>query len=100
MRAIATVCSIDYVRHPHEEQQQDWLNDLWSLHITNNGFIWRQLSGGAGEKSAAPEPRWKFGMDSFNSSTGLAIYGGDDESMGLPQFLDDLWLYSESFSCS
>ena len=91
---------IDYIRHPHDQDQEDYLNDFWSLHITNTGFIWRQLGGSISRKSDAPAQRWKFAMSTYNSSTALALYGGDDESMGLPQYLDDLWLYSESFSCS
>ncbi|CAM9618432.1 unnamed protein product [Phaeothamnion confervicola] len=74
------------------------LNDLWTLHVTNTGFEWREMH----PTGDLPAPRWKFGASvvnyNNNSAPGYMIYGGDCELGVQSNFLDDLWLYSPGSS--
>ncbi|KAG5193157.1 hypothetical protein JKP88DRAFT_346465 [Tribonema minus] len=82
----------DYMQHPGAADQEDFLNDVWALHITNNGFIWSELDSGLRN---APGRRWKFSMSAYNDSSAFAIFGGDNEA-GDAEYLGDLWSFETS----
>ncbi|CAM9776368.1 unnamed protein product [Chrysoparadoxa australica] len=69
---------------------ESYLNDMWSLHITNTGLVWEQLLA----NETRMEPRWKPAYTSYNKSTELVIHGGDDENVHYAHFLSDTWVYS------
>lgn len=94
---------IDYLQHPSGDQSE-YLNDLWSLHISNTGFEWTQIQGVVPVDSSLtignqPEGRWMFGMDSYNSSS-LVVFGGETGVMRAPMGLGDLWVYSSGSTVS
>ncbi|CAM9724991.1 unnamed protein product [Pylaiella littoralis] len=66
-----------------------YLSDMWSLHITNTGFRWKQVTS-RGYKH--PSPRWQTG-DSVAYGSSLVVYGGDDQTTNEVGGLGDLWVY-------
>ncbi|KAG5189341.1 hypothetical protein JKP88DRAFT_286794 [Tribonema minus] len=85
---------LDYLVQQPAAQQQAFLNDAWSLHITNTGFVWKELDVGGGRR--APLPRWHFAAGAYNDSEALVVFGG--EARG--GVLGDVWSFAPQLAAA
>jgi MYXO-CTERM domain-containing protein len=62
--------------------------DLWTL----EGQTWQQVGGGGGQ----PGPRWNHTLVFDGQNT--LLFGGEEDSTGIRQVLDDAWVWQDSWS--